>query len=326
MRPGKCDRGGRGDRRPPPAGPFERDQLDPASRDVLLVMQAQEGNVVALARLYDLYRGQIFRICRSRVQDFHAAEDLTQEAFLRALTAIQSLDGPRLFYPWVRRIALNLTLDYLRGHTREKAVGDEIDDCLPESDREWTSEDTAIDPARLHSALGMLSSRHQAVLEQRAQGWSHARIAGAHHISVAAAKVLTLRARRRLASAYLEVGERSDEFARRETKSSALVPYSGPDRRRHRSPSGNEQSLPELVVDTQRLWALAGRNHDVLRFAVIAALRGRSSRRVPPVVHLRRADLGLAAGIAGVRPEELYRELRKEGVLRGSGPSQRHHA
>jgi RNA polymerase sigma factor (sigma-70 family) len=45
------------------------------------------------------------------------AEDVTQEAFLRAFRAIQTFDPDRPFDPWLKKITLNLCLNYLERKT-----------------------------------------------------------------------------------------------------------------------------------------------------------------------------------------------------------------
>lgn len=66
--------------------------------------------------LFVRYREPIFRFLRRFVRDGAAAEDLTQETFLRALGASYSANGYER--AWVFQIARNLARDHLRGHAR----------------------------------------------------------------------------------------------------------------------------------------------------------------------------------------------------------------
>ena len=59
------------------------------------------------------------------VQDAAAAEDIAQEAMLAAVRAIDGFDRRRPFRPWLHRIVVNRSLDWLRARGRRPEVGDE---------------------------------------------------------------------------------------------------------------------------------------------------------------------------------------------------------
>ncbi|HZW81901.1 MAG TPA: RNA polymerase sigma factor [Candidatus Deferrimicrobium sp.] len=57
--------------------------------------------------------------------DFHLAQDLTQEAFIKAFQSRQSFNGKSKFSTWLYRIAVNLTIDYQRKNSVRKEVASE---------------------------------------------------------------------------------------------------------------------------------------------------------------------------------------------------------
>jgi RNA polymerase sigma-70 factor, ECF subfamily len=86
---------------------------EPTAQDQ--VRLAQEGDVVALAALYDEHYGLIFGYLRARLGDRHAVEDLTGEVFQRMLTALPNYRAQGLpFRAWLFRIAHNLLVDHYR--------------------------------------------------------------------------------------------------------------------------------------------------------------------------------------------------------------------
>src|SRR5690606_14212287 len=69
-------------------------------RDRALVEAWQAGDGTAFDDLYRRYFDRLRAFCRKRVGDPVEADDIAQEAFLRALQALPRLTGERRFYPW----------------------------------------------------------------------------------------------------------------------------------------------------------------------------------------------------------------------------------
>ncbi len=90
-------------------------------RDRSLVRRFQAGDDDAFEELYRRYHDRLERFCRKRVADQHIAEEVAQEAFTRALTALPDLGGELRFYPWVSVIAARLCVDAHRRQWRYEA-------------------------------------------------------------------------------------------------------------------------------------------------------------------------------------------------------------
>lgn len=97
------------------------------------IRAAQSGDRSAFAQLVDRYWDRLYRWLYHLTRDRHAAEDLTQETFLRALAAVKSFRPGSNFRAWVFRIGHNNFVNQKRSERRTKhqlpddAAGPELD-------------------------------------------------------------------------------------------------------------------------------------------------------------------------------------------------------
>ncbi|MBU2602581.1 MAG: sigma-70 family RNA polymerase sigma factor [Actinobacteria bacterium] len=93
-----------------------------------VIQAARDGHPEAFARLVRIYHGPVLGVCTGYVRDRWAAEDLAQEAFLRAYTHIDSLRNGESFWPWLRQIARTTCLMALRrvDSAPTEAAGSEV--------------------------------------------------------------------------------------------------------------------------------------------------------------------------------------------------------
>ncbi len=96
-------------------------------RDESLVDLARTGHQGAFMELVRRHRVRIFAMIYHMTRDRCDAEDLTQETFLMAFRALGRFRQKSSFYTWVYRIAVNVTLNFLKKRRLEKdrAVFDE---------------------------------------------------------------------------------------------------------------------------------------------------------------------------------------------------------
>jgi RNA polymerase sigma-70 factor, ECF subfamily len=71
------------------------------------------GNHAAFEHLYQKYSAPLFRTVVSITHDHSAAEDILQEAFVRLYRHAASLDRERPVMPWLHRVAINLSYNWL---------------------------------------------------------------------------------------------------------------------------------------------------------------------------------------------------------------------
>lgn len=79
-----------------------------------LIKKVKKGDHQAFADLVDRYKNSVYSICLRMVGNRQEAEDLSQEAFIRAYNNISKFDSDRKFSTWLFRIATNLSIDSLR--------------------------------------------------------------------------------------------------------------------------------------------------------------------------------------------------------------------
>lgn len=131
-----------------------------------LVKRAQNGDARAFDALVTKYRGRVFSMTYSLVQNQDDAWDLAQEAFIKAWRAIGSFKGDSGFYTWIYRIAHNGAYDWLRKRRLESAG--EFDDNLAGHQPDPTAEAVPHPVPRPDQAMshGELKARIQAAIQQ----------------------------------------------------------------------------------------------------------------------------------------------------------------
>lgn len=151
------------------------------------------------AELYAAHYSRLVRFCRHRLgRDVHAAEEVAQEAFVRAFANLDSLRDERRFYPWLVGIARRLIVDVYRDAQRQARGIASLGSVVPTAARE-TPEGLVLGrlaDEQLLEALTRLSPRHQEVLRLREwEGLSSAEIAARLDISAETVRQLLYRAR-----------------------------------------------------------------------------------------------------------------------------------
>ena len=79
-----------------------------------LVRQSKEGNEEAFASLVKKYKTKVFNLAWSLTRDRETADDLAQEAFIKAYFALPTFQFKSEFGTWLYRITVNHVKDYLR--------------------------------------------------------------------------------------------------------------------------------------------------------------------------------------------------------------------
>src|ERR687890_811646 len=140
-------------------------------RDRSLVELCQAGDEGAFGDLYTRYYQRLLRFCVRRVGNVHEAEEITQEAFARAFSAMPRFAGERRFYPWLTVIAARLCIDSHRRVSRSEPSA-EIDPGSVDGGQQQIIDN--VDLAYLSQAMEQLGPRHREVLELReSHGWSY---------------------------------------------------------------------------------------------------------------------------------------------------------
>ncbi len=179
----------------------------PSDKD--LVTLAKSGDADAFTQLIDRNAPKVYRTARHITKNDADAEDVLQEAFLKAYSKLGQFEGTAQFYTWLTRIVVNEALMRLRGQKRRRTVS--LDEELQTEDssivRETRSQGETPAEAFERSevadvvahAIDSLDEKYRAVFVLRGvEGFSTEETAQMLELSTSAVKSRLLRARLKL--------------------------------------------------------------------------------------------------------------------------------
>ena len=82
--------------------------------DSILINQAKSGDDQAYDKLLNKYRNSVYNLVYRMVRDIQEAEDLTQEAFIKAFNSLAQFNEEYAFSTWLYKIATNNCIDFFR--------------------------------------------------------------------------------------------------------------------------------------------------------------------------------------------------------------------
>ena len=88
--------------------------------DLSLVRRVKKGDYRSFDLLVLKYQSRVIALSNKYVHDYHLAEDIAQEAFIKAFKSIHSFREESAFYTWLYRIAANTCKNYLSSKKRSK--------------------------------------------------------------------------------------------------------------------------------------------------------------------------------------------------------------
>lgn len=139
-----------------------------ATDEAALVDRVRDGDASAFETIVRLHQRRVYAVARRIVRRHEEADDVTQEAFLKAWQALDRFERGRPFGPWVARIAANLALDRVRAPRWREQPLPEDHDRVPSRAR--SPEGLACDAeaaASLEEALAALPAEQRAVFALR---------------------------------------------------------------------------------------------------------------------------------------------------------------
>ncbi len=182
---------------------------------------ALSGRERAFRTLLARYERPVFSLVLRMVRDRTLAEDLAQEAFIKAFHALKSYDPRYKFSSWIFKIANNLTIDHLRrrkldtisidgsphAHTAEDRARTAV---VVESDEETPQEfvENKELGSQIEHAIGKLRPEYRtAVLLRHVEGYSYDEIATLMEVPLGTVKTFLHRARHELRDHLAHVTE-----------------------------------------------------------------------------------------------------------------------
>ncbi len=156
--------------------------------DPRTLIRAREGDLSAFEDLVRAYQGDLWRFAYSYTRDRALAEDVTQEAFLRAYRFLGSFRGDSKFSSWLFRIARNCALDLIHARKGQEERALRAPDPIGPTD--------PIARLELQTALGAVSEDHrEPFLLIEVFGLSYQETADVLHVKVGTVKSRMHRAR-----------------------------------------------------------------------------------------------------------------------------------
>lgn len=156
-------------------------------QDVALVRKAQGGDLDAYNELVRRYQERIYGTLYHMTSNHEDANDLTQDAFVKAWQALPSFKGDSSFFTWLYRIAVNKTLNFLKQRGKRYHLSLNDMDVNAENDPDLVALVSDHTPQRnanlnelqekLNAAMQKLSETHRTVVVLHdIQGMSHEEI------------------------------------------------------------------------------------------------------------------------------------------------------
>lgn len=168
-------------------------ELVPTADDAALVRRSVAGDIRAFELLYRKHVGRVYGVVLRIVGMDHArAEELTQEAFVRAWQKLAGFRFECAFSTWLYRLGVNIALMDLRRRGAEQNVEDEVLELIVGGDVPFC----AGERSDLERAVAKLPPRARAVLVLHdVEGWKHEDIANELGMAVGSSKAQLHRAR-----------------------------------------------------------------------------------------------------------------------------------
>ncbi|SHF31543.1 RNA polymerase sigma-70 factor, ECF subfamily [Mariniphaga anaerophila] len=160
-----------------------------------LIDLCREGNQKAQFQLYKLYYRSMYSVSLRIVNDDAEAEDVMQEAFLKAFKKMDTYKGEVSFGAWLKKIVVNSSLDHLKKKRAQLVEMDESVNALPE-ENEAPGE---VDVAQIQKAIRSLPDGYRTVLSlYLIEGYDHDEISQILGVSNSASRTQYSRAKNKL--------------------------------------------------------------------------------------------------------------------------------
>jgi len=168
--------------------------------DDLLISRTLSGDQKSYEILVKRYQKRVHRLAQRLVRDADAADDVAQEAFIRAYYALSRFEQGKTFYFWLYRITVNLALNHLSREKRMVELPEDDANLDPALTTDPTSEASASQlKVRIAEAIERLPLHQRSVLLLRAQeGLSYQEIATTLDVSIGTVMSRLSRARQAL--------------------------------------------------------------------------------------------------------------------------------
>ena len=130
-----------------------------------IIEQCKQNNRKAQLQLYNQYCDGMYIVAKRFLKDAHDAEDVVQEAFIKAFTKLHQYKAEVTFGAWLKRIVVNKSIDFLKSKKQRLVDLEEVHLKVIDTsnDDKWLVDDT-ITLVDVKNAIENLPDKYQYVL------------------------------------------------------------------------------------------------------------------------------------------------------------------
>ncbi len=165
-----------------------------------IIEKCKQNNRVAQLQLYNQYCDGMFAVAMRFVGDTMEAEDIVQEAFIKAFTRLHQYKAEVTFGAWLKRIVINKSIDLLKSKKQHMLELDEVHLKVVDSsyENEWLVDDM-ITLEDVKEAINKLPDKYQyVVMLYLIEGYDHQEIADILNITEVASRTQLSRGKAQL--------------------------------------------------------------------------------------------------------------------------------
>ena len=196
--------------------------------ELAVVQRVQRGDVNAFEDLVAAYEKNVFNLALRMTGNAQDAEDMAQEAFIKAYNSLSSFRGESKFSVWLYRIVSNVCLDFLRKKNKQGTVSLSVEDDDGE-DSQLDLPDLSQSPEELlekkltreavqRGLKALPEDARQILLLREIQGLSYEEIGETLGLESGTVKSRIFRARKKLCAFLLADGNIPDSFSSSSSK------------------------------------------------------------------------------------------------------------
>ena len=179
------------------------------SKQLQLIEKCRSNDQLAQMEIYDAYCQAMFNVAYNFVREDDVAQDVMQEAFIKAFRKIDSFTGESTFGAWLKRIVINQSLDHLK---KKKLETVELNEQVYQlgSDENWEIEDNGISLQAIYQCIEQLPMKCKNVVKlYMLEGYDHQEVAQILEISEVASRSQLSRGKTKLKELIINQGYES---------------------------------------------------------------------------------------------------------------------
>jgi RNA polymerase sigma-70 factor (ECF subfamily) len=162
-----------------------------------LIAKCKENNSKAQMQLYDMYCDAMYITAFNFIKQESIAEDMMQEAFIKAFQNINNFNNKVTFGAWLKKIVINQCLDWIKKRKLKVVSITEVDISVTEED-DWNVDEN-IKVGQIYEAIEQLPEKYKTVLKLfLLEGYDHQEIAQILKISEVSSRSIVFRGKNKL--------------------------------------------------------------------------------------------------------------------------------